>query len=96
LFWGDPAQGHVWAFVIVIPDPFCRDVLIFGDGIETIRREPLVSYRFIKSLNVSVLLRLSGRIYSTRIPSRFAHSVIAALKHSEPLSRRESFGVPHY
>ncbi len=60
LVWGDPAQGHVWAFVIVIPDPSGREVVNFRDCIKAILREPFISHSSIKSLDVGVLLRLSG------------------------------------
>lgn len=58
LFRGNPAQGHVRAFVIVIPDPSGREVLNFRDCIKAILREPFISHSSIKSLDVGVLLRL--------------------------------------
>ena len=34
LFWGDPAQGHVGALVIVEPEPVGRVILDLGDRLE--------------------------------------------------------------
>jgi hypothetical protein len=70
--------------------------LNFRDRIEAVLREPLVSYRSIKSLNVSVLLRLSGWIYSIGIPFPLTHSMSVALMYSGPLSQRKTFGFPRY
>jgi hypothetical protein len=55
----DAAQGHVLAFVIVVPHPARRLILYFVDRIEQLLRQPVITYGSIEALDLGVLLRLS-------------------------------------
>ena len=56
---GDAAQGHVRAFIIVVPHP-ARLILYIVDRIEQLLRQPVITYGSIEALDRDVLLRLSG------------------------------------
>lgn len=60
LFWGDAAQCHVWAFVIVGPHPLRGSLLNMVQIVPVVLGEPFVSGRPVEPFDVGVLLRLAG------------------------------------
>ena len=56
LLWGEPAQGHVWAVMVVRPHPLRRKVLHLRQVMPIVLRQPFVPHRPIEPLNISVLL----------------------------------------
>src|SRR3978361_440424 len=60
LFWGDAAQGHVWAVMIIGPHPTRCVVLHVGKRIKLILRQPFVTHRPVEAFDVGILLWLAG------------------------------------
>ncbi len=60
LIGGDAAQGHVRALVIVVPHPTRCLILYLIDRIEQLLRQPVIANGSIETLDISILLRLSG------------------------------------
>src|SRR5690606_7632302 len=59
LFWGESAQCHIWAFVIVGPHPFSCRLLNVIKGVPVVLGQPFVANRAIKPLHICVLLWLT-------------------------------------
>ena len=58
--WSEAAQGHVWTFVMVSPEPLYCEILNFLDGLKQVLAQPVVTHCPVIALDVGILLRLTG------------------------------------
>jgi hypothetical protein len=59
LFWGDTAQGHVGAVVIIVPHPTRCVVLHIGQRVKFILRQPFVAHCPVEAFDVGILRKRS-------------------------------------
>ncbi len=82
--------------MIVIPDASGREVLSFGDRVKAIMRKPCISHRPKKSLDVGVLLQLSGLAIFTPNILVFRPFEDGRTQVFRAITQRKTFGLPRH
>ena len=57
---GDPADAHVWAFIVVAPKPAGGKILYFFKALKEILIQPVIAYCPVVSFDIAVLMSERG------------------------------------